>query len=99
MSKYRRKAKVDANQVEIVKQLRDMGYSVQPGHDDILVGYAGHTFWFELKDESCLSKKTGKVLQSAKKESQKILERQWKGHYKIVCTLDEIIEEIRSRIS
>ena len=50
MSKYRQAAKVDANQAEIVSQLRDMGISVELNHDDIFCGWRGRNFWFELKN-------------------------------------------------
>jgi hypothetical protein len=59
-----------------------------------LCGYKGRTFWFELKSESAVSKKTGKVLESAKKQSQKNLEATWTGHYAIVSSLDEILREV-----
>ena len=97
MSKYRRKAKVDSNQVQIVSELREMGFSVQPGHDDILVGRCGKTYWFEIKAPECRSKKTGEILQSAKKKSQITLEAEWRGHYKLVTSLDEILVEIEIR--
>lgn len=41
-----------------------------------------------------VSKKTGKVLESAKKQSQKNLEATWTGHYAIVSSLDEILKII-----
>ena len=97
MSKYKRKAKVDSNQVQIVEDLRKLGFSVQPGHDDILVGRCGKTYWFEIKAPECRSKKTGEILQSAKKKSQITLEAEWKGHYKLVTSLDEILVEIEIR--
>ena len=91
----RRAAKVDHNQSEIVSLLRDIpGCSVEPGHDDILVGYRGRTFWFEIKIQDCVSNRTGKVKESSKKESQKKLEKEWTGHYRIVSTFDEILKEI-----
>jgi hypothetical protein len=86
MSKFRRAAKIDANQSEIVKDLRKIGYSVELNHDDILVGHAGKTYWFELK--------TGP--KAAVKESQKKLLENWTGHYSIVWTTEMIIKEIRS---
>ena len=97
MSKYRRKAKVDNNQVQIVDDLRKLGFSVQPGHDDILVGRAGKTYWFEIKNPDCRSKKTGEILQSKKKDSQIALEQEWKGHYKLVTSTEEILTEIEIR--
>ena len=68
--------------------------TVQPGHDDLLVGYKGKTYWFELKSERAVSKRTGLVREKSKKESQIKLESTWKGHYKIVSTLDEILKEL-----
>lgn len=86
MSKYRMAAKVDANQKEIVKALRDIpGVTVEPNHDDILVGYKGRTYWYEIKTPS--SKKRIQPSQI------KLLEH-WTGHYDVVCTLDTILQEI-----
>jgi len=95
MSKFRRAAKVDLNQLIIVQALRSMpGVTVEVSHDDILVGYNNRTYWYEIKSNRAVSKKTGKVLESAKKKSQKRLEATWAGHYMIVSCLDEILEEI-----
>ena len=97
MSKWRQAAKVDANQSDIVKQLRKLGYSVQVGHDDILVGHKGKTLWYEIKDpEKTLSKKTGELLPSAIKLSQQALMSTWSGHYQIVWTLEQILADIAS---
>lgn len=84
MSKYRRAAKVDANQPGIVKELRERGISVEVGHDDILVGYQGKTYWFEIK----VSEKANI------QDSQIKLLEEWKGHYCIVWELDQILDEI-----
>ena len=65
--------------------------SVETDHDDIFVGYKGFNYWYELKNPNKISKKTGKVKESAKQKSQKKLSKTWKGHYKIVSTLDEIL--------
>jgi hypothetical protein len=95
MSKWRKAAKIDSNQPDIVKDLRETpGIEVAVSHDDILVGYKGKTYWFEIKEPDCVSKKTGEILESAKKPSQVKLEKEWTGHYKIVTTVDEILEEI-----
>jgi hypothetical protein len=54
----RRAAKVDANQEQVVEALRAVGASVQTlaaigkGVPDLLVGYQGKTFLFEIKDGS-----------------------------------------------
>lgn len=93
MSKYRQAAKVDSNQADIVKALRKIA-SVELGHDDILVGYKGRTYWFEIKNADAVSKKTGKILESAKKEGQIRLENEFKGHYRIVSSLEEILEDM-----
>jgi len=94
LSKHRYAKKVDANQPEIVKQLRKLGMSVELDHDDIIVGHKGLTFWFEIKSLECVSAKTGKVLDSKKKACQIELEQSFKGHYRIVSTLDEILEDM-----
>ena len=85
MSKYRQAAKVDANQPEIVKQLRKIpGVTVETQHDDILVGYKGITYWFEIKVNE----------KSAIKPSQKYLNENWTGHYQIVWDIKQIMEAI-----
>ncbi len=94
MSKYRRAAKVDRCQPGIVKALRKQGISVQLGVDDIFVGCNGKNYWFELKDEEAVSKKTGEVLESQIKPSQKKLRAEWKGQYSIVSNLEQILEVI-----
>ena len=95
--KYRRAAKIDSNQKEIVKSLRGIpGVTVEVEHDDILVGHKGLTYWFEIKDKSTVSGVTGEVRPSKKKASQKKLEAEWKGHYEIVWTLEQILDRILS---
>lgn len=91
----RRAARTDDNQKEIIKALRDIpGVSVEPGHDDILVGYRNNTYWVELKNPNAVSKKTGAVLDSRKQKSQHRLSKEWTGHYFIAWTLDQILNEI-----
>lgn len=82
----RRKDKVDSNQGEIVDELRAKGYSVELGHDDILVGYKGRTYWFEIKQNS----------KSNIKPSQLKLLSEFRGHYKIVWSAAMIINEIET---
>lgn len=87
MSKFRRAAKVDQNQAEIVKELRSIpGVTVALGHDDILVGRERPkmTFWFEIKASGKAKVRPG----------QAKLRKEWTGHYAIVSTLDEILTEI-----
>ena len=59
MSKNRYSARADANQPEIVKQLRKMGMSVQCNMDDILIGWKGKNYWIEIKDPAKTLKKDG----------------------------------------
>jgi hypothetical protein len=89
MSKYVRHKKIDANQPQIVKELRALGYSVELDHDDILVGHNGRTYWFEIK--------TGP--KAVIKESQKKLLAEYKGHYKIVWSTEMIIKELENAIN
>ena len=84
MSKFRQAARIDANQPAIVKELREKGYSVQVGMDDIVVGYEGRTYWYEIK--------TGPKAKI--KDSQLKLLDEWKGHYKIVWSVEMIINDI-----
>lgn len=94
--KYRRAAAIDKNQPEIVRLLRMLpGVTVQPGHDDILVGYRRNTYWFEIKDpDKALSKKTGKFLEGAITPAQKILLETWTGHYAVASSIDGILWSI-----
>ena len=95
MSKNRRAAKVDGNQMRIVKKLcKIQGITVKLGHDDILVGYKGRTYWYEIKSEDVISKRTGFVMPSAIKKSQTTLIETWTGHYKIVWSAEQILDEI-----
>ena len=70
------------------------GITVETDHDDIFVGYKKVNYWYELKSSDAISKRTGKVKESNKQKSQKRLSKTWKGHYKIVSTLDEILIDI-----
>ncbi len=94
--KWRKAAKIDSNQTKIVKVLRQVpGVTVVTGMDDLIVGYKGRTYWYEIKNSDCVSKKTGLILNSRKKKSQLKLEGNFTGHYKIVSTFEEIFNEIR----
>jgi len=85
---YRKK--IDANQPEIVKNLRKMGFTVELDVNDILVGTQGRTFWYEIKN------KDGR---NRKQKSQEELEQTWRGHYKIVWNLEEILADIKTQLS
>ncbi len=95
MQKYRRNAKIDNNQNAIVKALRKLlGVTVQVEHDDILVGHKGKTYWYEIKSPDAVSKKTGKINDSFLKPSQIKLLKEWRGHYKIVWSIEQILEDL-----
>jgi hypothetical protein len=83
MSKYRQAARVDSNQRAIVKTLRQLpALSVAVGHDDILVGFRGRTYWFEVKRDKS----------AAVTDEQKKLRDTWLGHYQVVHCVDEIFD-------
>ena len=88
----RRIAKVDANQKEIVVALRKMGATVQHLHTlgkgcpDILVGFRGRNYLFEIKDG-------GKVPSKRKltpDEEEWI--RAWNGHVSIIEKFQDAFE-------
>lgn len=88
----RRAAKVDRNQKEIVTQLRRFGASVYPTHmvgrgfPDIVVGYRGINYLFEIKDN----------LQPPSKQrltpDELAFFEMWKGSIYKVTTIDECIK-------
>ena len=90
----RRADRTDNGQQEIVKALRKMGYSVVTNMDDLLIGCNGINYWIELKRHEARSKRTGEILTSFIKPSQKELLQNYKGQYAICTSLDEILQEI-----
>ena len=88
----RRKDRIDDNQTEIVKALRSIpGVGVMTGMDDILVGYKGVTYWFEIKDPAKTVNKDGTWKHGALKDCQIDLLATWPGQYDIVTTLEQIL--------
>lgn len=94
----RRADKIDTNQPEIVEGLEKMGYSVVIGMDDIVVGHAGKTYWYEIKRPESRSKKTGEILDSYKKDCQIELEKTFKGHYRLITSIEDILEDLKPSI-
>jgi hypothetical protein len=90
MSKYRRAAKIDINQPEIVKTLRKHGVTVETNKDDILCGYNGRTIWVELKAPD-VWKKDGGLKAGTFKDSQIGLLRTWKGEYFVKFNAEQIL--------
>ena len=91
----RRADKVDANQGEIVDALRRIpGLSVETGKDDILIGYKGRTYWYEIKTPDTVSPRTGQVRPSEITDAERKLLETWPGHYRIVWTVEQILDEV-----
>ena len=87
--------KIDNNQGKIVKKLQDiMGVTVELDHNDVLIGYHGRTYWFEIKNPDTVSTKTGKIRESEIKPEQKRIREDFTGHYKIVSNINEILMDL-----
>lgn len=87
----------DQNEKHIVAALRKIpGVSVETGHDDILVGRNGVTYWIEIKNPNEVDKNGVPYKRKNCKtyDKQKKLSEEFKGHYQIVSTLDEILKTI-----
>lgn len=89
-----RAAKTDTNQAGIVKDLRAIpGVEVDLNHNDILVGFRGVTYWFEVKNPDKVGK-DGKIIPSAIRDSQVKLLDTWTGHYELVWSLEQILRRL-----
>ncbi len=90
----RRAARVDRNQPEIVRALRDIGATVQHIHmigggcPDILVGYRGTSYVFEIKDSAKPPSKRRLTPMEAKWHDN------WRGQVAIVTSIDEAIKAV-----
>ena len=93
---FRRAAKVDANQTEIVQALRQIGAVVQSlaavgnGCADLLVGFRGKNWLLEIKD--------GSKPPSAQKLTPDQVEwhRVWAGHVVVVNSVESAIAAINN---
>ena len=100
MSKHRRAANIDKNQGSIVRYLEMIpGVSVALKHDDILVGYRGRNYWFELKEPEQINTKTGLPWAGRIKQSQYKLLESWMGHYRICWGLKPIFDDMGIPVS
>jgi hypothetical protein len=86
---FRRDARVDANQPEIVKALRRTGWYVLiisqlKNCCDLMISKAGRTIAIEIKD--------GTRAKSEQKLSpgETTFMNEWQGEYKIIASLDDI---------
>jgi len=92
----RLRAKVDGNQPEIVRALREAGASVQTiarmGHGvpDLLVGWRGKNFLFEVKDPS-------KRLSDRKlTDDEKAWHYTWNGQVAVIESIEAAFEVMES---
>ena len=87
----RKKARVDANQKEIVQELRKRGISVLHTHQlgkgapDIVVGYMNSNYLIELKDGN-KSKSQQRLTKDELDFSLK-----WRGSYAVCNSLEQIL--------
>ena len=87
----RKKARVDANQKEIVQELRKRGISVLHTHQlgkgapDIIVGYMNLNYLIELKDGN-KSKSQQRLTKDELDFSLK-----WRGSYAVCNSLEQIL--------
>ncbi len=81
----RRPAKIDANQPAIVEKLRKLGVGVLVlnGVVDLIVGWQGRNFLFEIKNPDSSHPKT--------QPAQRKLRASWPGQYAVVKTVDEAL--------
>lgn len=94
----RRAARVDANQAEVVKALRQIGASVEPIHmvgggvPDLLIGYMGCNWLFEVKD--------GNKPQSRQSltPDEKAWHKSWRGNVYIVNDSEQAITLLRQLV-
>lgn len=95
MTKHRIKARTDRNELSIVKAIEKIpGVTVSRGHDDLLIGHQGRTFWIEVKDPNRVLNKNGTMHPKHVKDSQVDLLQGWTGHYAICWTLDDVLDVI-----
>jgi len=95
MAYNRHSARTDGNQTLIVQQLRRCGFSVHitsmvhDGFPDIVVGWRGINYLFEIKD--------GNKPPSARKltPDEKKWHDAWKGSVHVVKSFDECLEILR----
>lgn len=86
--------RTDSNQAEIVRALRDYGASVYDTHmvghgfADLVIGFAGKTFLFEVKT------KDGRIT-----PDELIFSSNWRGNYYIVRSVDEAIQILQDGVS
>lgn len=87
--------KVDSNQAELVKQIRQIPgatvahtHTVSGGFADVVLGYRGTNYLLEIKDHS--------KPPSARKltPDEEVFHKNWTGQIAIVQTLDDVLKLI-----
>lgn len=82
--------RVDANQPTLTQKLRDAGCSVQPIHElgkgapDLLVGYLGRNYLFEIKDPDQPFSRRQLT------DDERGWHDRWKGQVNVVHSFEEI---------
>lgn len=95
----RRAAKVDDNQALIVQTLRDMYLSVAitsqlgDGFPDIVVGYGGKNYMFEIKDPEKVPSKRKLT------EDERKFHNNWRGQINTVETVEDVLAVIAEELN
>ena len=86
----------DENEKAIVAELRARGISVMYSDEvDLIVGYRAQTYLFEVKQHDKLFLKDGVTFRAgAVKPSQSKLMSTWRGHWSIVWSVEQILQQI-----
>lgn len=93
---FRRAARVDGNQPELVRKIRKLGFSVHivsqlKNFCDIIVGGQGKNWLFEIKDP-------GQPAGSRElTEGEAEFHKGWKGQVDIIETIDDFIKIINHK--
>lgn len=88
----RRRGKIDANQSDIVKALRQAGATVKSladlgsGCGDLLVGWRGRNFFFEVKDPNQPPSKRKLT------DDEKAFHYAWQGQISVIETVEEAFQ-------
>lgn len=93
-----RARKVDRNQSDLVSLMRRIpGIKVKPTHmvgdgfTDVVVGFRGRTYLFEIKDPSQPPSK-----RRLTPDEQKF-HQEWTGHIAVIETIDDVLRELNLR--
>lgn len=93
-----RTRKVDANQAELVKQIRKipgvsvaLTHTVGNGFPDAAVGFRGRTYLIEIKDPDKFKS------QRKLTPEEETFHGKWTGHIKVIETMDDINEMLFNR--